>query len=222
MFLFVTGSSEDIADGACESKERESDLAMDRRALLETGDPKGDIGTCCFAVLEVCGGCGGISKYTRRYGLRTGPVLEIKKGWDLFAGGVFMWLFRMCLAGRIWLLILEPPCTTFSIARCPKLRTIAEAEGKDPVEFETLQGNLFCIMSTLLALAQWAAGNDALFEQPASGFMKFSCWWLLLRFMGFDAMVTPFCGYLQSGGIVYQKLTIFVFVREYWHELYRR
>ena len=108
----------------------ESDLTIDRRALLEIGDPKGDIGPCCFAVLEVCGGCGGISKYTRRYGLRTGPVLEIKKGWDLFAGGVFMWLFRMCLAGRIWLLVLEPPCTTFSIARCPKLRTIAEAEGK--------------------------------------------------------------------------------------------
>ena len=89
------------------------------------------------------------------------------------------------------------------------------------MEFETLQGNLFCIMSTLLALAQWSAGNDALFEQPASGFMKVSCWWLLLRFLGFDAMVTPFCGYLPSGGIVYQKLTIFTFCRKYWHELFR-
>ena len=86
-----------------------ADRDFDRRALIEMGDPKGDVGTCCFAVMEICGGCGGISKYTRRFGLRTGPVLEIKKGWDLFAGGVFMWLFRMCMAGRIWLLILEPP-----------------------------------------------------------------------------------------------------------------
>ena len=67
-----------------------ADLEFDRRALIGMGDPKGDIGTCCFAAMEMCGGCGGISKYTRRFGLRTGPVLEIKKGWDLFAGGVFM------------------------------------------------------------------------------------------------------------------------------------
>ena len=199
----------------------EADKEFDRRALIAMGDPKGDIGVCCFAVMEVCGGVGGISKYASAFGLRTGPVLELKKGWDLFEGGLFMWLFRMCLAGRIWLLVLEPPCTTFSIARCPKLRSILEAEGFNGVEFETLQGNLFCIMCTLLALAQWAAGNDALFEQPASGFMQYTSWWLLLRCLGFDALVTPFCGYLPRDGIVYQKLTIFAFLKSYWHEIYR-
>ena len=141
--LFGVQLAKPVGKPATSSESVGNDLEFDRRALLATGDPRGDIGTCCFAVMEVCGGCGGISKYTIEFGLRTGPVLELKKGWDIFEGGLFMWLFRMCLAGRIWLLVFEPPCTTFSIARCPKLRTIAAAEGMDPVEFETIQGNLF-------------------------------------------------------------------------------
>ena len=108
-----------------------------------------------------------------------------------------MWFLRLSLAGRIWLLILEPPCTTLSIARCPKLRSSDQAEGFEPIEFETLQGNLFFMMCTVLALAQYAAGNDCLFEQPFNGFSKYSSWWLLLLQSGFDSFVAPFCAYLQ-------------------------
>ena len=96
---------------------------FDKRALIAAGRLSAGLGTCCFAVLEVCGGCGGITKWCNRLGLVTGPVIELKQGWDLFEEGLFLWLFCLALAGRIWLLILEPPCTTFSIARCPKLRS---------------------------------------------------------------------------------------------------
>lgn len=50
--------------------------------------------------------------------------------------------------------------------------------------------------------------------------MKHTSYWLLLRFLGFDALVTPFCGYLPRGGIIYQKLTIFAFLKSYWREIY--
>ena len=150
-----------------------ADDAFDKRALIDAERPHASLGTCCFAVLEVCGGCGGITKWSARYGLSVGAVSELKRGWDMFEDGLFHWLLRLALAGRIWLLVLEPPCTTFSIARSPKLRSSSEAEGFEPIEYETLQGNLFFMMCTLLALAQYAAGNDCLFEQPATGFSKF-------------------------------------------------
>ena len=75
----------------------------------------------------------------------------------------FLWLLRMALAWRFWLLVLEPPCTTCSLARHPKLRDTLHAEGHNPCEFETLQGNLFGIMCAILGIAQWSAGNDFLF-----------------------------------------------------------
>ena len=114
----------------------------------------------------------------------------------------------MTLAGRIWLLILEPPCTTLSIARCLKLRFSDQAEGFEPIEFETLQGHLFFMMCTVLALAQYAAGSGCLFEQPFTGFSKYSCWWLLLLQSGFDSLANPFCGYLPRDGIAYKKNSI--------------
>ena len=141
-----------------------ADDVFDKRALIDAERPHASLGTCCIAVLEVCGGCGGITKWCSRYGLSVGPVIELKRRWNMFEDGMFHWLFRLALAGRVWLLVLEPPCTTFSIARSPKLRSSSEAEGFEPIEYETLKGNLFSMMCTLLALAQYAIGNDCLFE----------------------------------------------------------
>ena len=68
---------------------------FDKRALIAAGRPSAGSGTCCFAVLEVCGGCGGITEWCNRMGLVTGPVIELKRGWDLFEKGLFLWLFRL-------------------------------------------------------------------------------------------------------------------------------
>ena len=126
-------------------------------------------------------------------GLSTGPVIELKKGWDLFSSGLFFWLLRLTLDGRVWLLFVEPPRTTFSIARNPKLRSTEQPEGFEPCEFETLQGNLFGLMCALLALGQWAAGNDCVYEQPASGYMKHTFWWELMLAAGFSFFMSLFC-----------------------------
>ena len=56
---------------------------FDKRALIAAGQPSAGLGTCCFAVLEVCGGCGGITKWCNRMGLVTGPVIELKQGADI-------------------------------------------------------------------------------------------------------------------------------------------
>ena len=114
------------------------DRVFEKRARLAAGNPRPGPGRLCFAVIEVCGGWGGITMHCEKQGLSTGPVIELKKGWDLFASGLLFWLLRLALDGRVWLLFLELPCTTFSIARNPKLRSNTQPEGFEPMEFETL------------------------------------------------------------------------------------
>ena len=174
----------------------DKDCAFEKRARLAAGNPRPGPGKLCFAVIEVCGGWGGITIHCQRRGFCTGPVIELKKGWDQFASGLFFWLLRLCLDGRVWLLFVEPPCTTFSIARNPKLRSKSQPEGFEPCEPEAMQGNLVGILCALLALAQWAVGNYCVYGQPASGYMKDTFWWAMMLQLGFSSIISSFCPYL--------------------------
>ena len=60
-------------------------------------------------VVEVCGGAGGISSAADHAGLRAGPVVELKGGLVFLDTTTSLWLLWACLAGRIWMLVWEPP-----------------------------------------------------------------------------------------------------------------
>ena len=121
--------------------------------IVAAGEPKQPLFTLCFVVLEVCGGAGGINKVCDSKRITRGPVVELKSGFDLLDEDIFIWLLRLALAGIIWLLVLEPPCTTFSLARRPPLRGSRHPEGYDLAERLTHIGNLLEIMCALFALA---------------------------------------------------------------------
>ena len=90
---------------------------------------------------------------------------------------LFEWLMRLALWGRIWLMGLEPPCTSFSLARKPQMRDSDFPEGYFPADQKTNDGNLIALLCELLCLAQWAVGNELLLEQPGYGHLRFtSCW----------------------------------------------
>ena len=78
-------------------------------------------------------------------------MIELKCGWDLFKPGLFEWLVALALAGRVWLMTLEPPCTTFSLARKPGLRDMDQAEGYDAADLLTNAGNVIGIMCVCFA-----------------------------------------------------------------------
>ena len=107
----------------------------------------------CFAVMEVCGGWGGITMHCQRRGLCTGPVIELKKGWDLFAPG-----FPLVITldtGRPDLVLVPGAALHHFLDRSePEPRSKLLPEGFEPCEFETLQGNLFGVMCGILAIAQ--------------------------------------------------------------------
>lgn len=78
----------------------------------------------------------------------------------------------MVHAGRIRFLWWAPPCTTFSLARCPELRSLLEPWGFSLLKLAVVRGNLHAAMSMVLAFIQVAVGNFMGGEQPAFGFMR--------------------------------------------------
>ena len=185
-------------------------------------DPERCLFELKYVVLEVCGGKGGISGACRKASIYCGPVIELADGFDLLSGSLFFLLLRLCLAGRVWLAVLEPPCTTFSLARKPGLRDSNTPEGYDVCEAKTHAGNLMGLLCCILCLCQWSTDNEFLFEQPAYGHMRFSFFWLAVMFVCGDSLITPWCQFITTGP-VYKKPTVLMFRRgrEWWHRLFR-
>ena len=115
---------------------------IDRKATNEMKGPPLDKFPVCFEVIEVCGGIGGIGDAALKRGCRT-LNMELKLGWDVLDDGVLRWLIWMCISGRCFFLMLEPPCTTMSLARKPGLRSSRVPWGFDVYCKKTAEGFLF-------------------------------------------------------------------------------
>lgn len=72
--------------------------------------------------VEVYAGCGEMTRAWKKAGFRTLNPIERNVGLDMCDEKVFHGLLQMCLAKKIRMVWWAPPCTTFSLARCPKLR----------------------------------------------------------------------------------------------------
>ncbi len=158
----------------------------DRARRLVTGEPPLDRFAISSHLMEICGGTGGLSRAAGARGLSVGPNVELKKGMDLLDPNVFGWVRWSILRGRIYCLVVEPPCTTDSLARCPKLRSSWTPNGFDPLHLQTLTGNTISAACLYLALIQHLVGNVAVAEQPGGGFMRFRDSWLGLMMLGFE------------------------------------
>lgn len=150
-----------------------------------------------FDFLEMYAGCARMSESWQKEGFRVMPPLELKEGWDLLDGSLFWGLLRLIQRKQIRFLWFAPPCTTFSLARTPKLRSLKEPWGFWLLDRSTLVGNLHACQALLLAMVQllnhqWFGG-----EQPAFGFMRaLDLWWFLV-FLGADEILFDWCRYNQ-------------------------
>ena len=90
-----------------------------------------------------------------------GPPLELLDGWDLLREDPFDLLVRLSTVGRIGLMFMGPPCTAYSLARCPRLRSVSESWGFEVLEMETLHGNLHMHQCLSLFFTQTLTGNKA-------------------------------------------------------------
>ena len=110
-------------------------------------------------------------------GFTVGPPIDLKEGWNLENQDLFEFLMRLCFAGRIGFLWLGPPCTTYSLARCPKLRSTTQPWGFNVLDPDVNSGNLYLHQSLSLLGAQSFVGGEAVVETPWGAFSRHLPWW---------------------------------------------
>ena len=102
-----------------------------------------------YHFVEVCGGAGKIAKYAAEEGMTVGPVIDIDRSpaFDFSLLRIFAWICFMLEQGRLDSFFLAPPCTTFSAAAHPCLRSYACPRGFNPKERRTLLGTTLALRS---------------------------------------------------------------------------
>ena len=86
--------------------------------------------------VEVYSGSAWLSAAMLQSGFSVGPPIELPE-WDRGDEDFFKLLVSLCRAGRTALCWLGPPCATYSLARCRKLRSAALPWGLDVLDDDT-------------------------------------------------------------------------------------
>ncbi|CAK0850516.1 unnamed protein product [Prorocentrum cordatum] len=139
------------------------DLGEDAAPLPDVVDPTASL-IEYFDVLELC--CGEEARlmgYLADRGLRTGPGIDIKchKYWDLVDSRLAEWVVWLIWQRRVKMTISQVPCTSFSIARHPRLRSRMRPWGFDPSSTPTRLGNGLCRVGMLALFAHLLSGHGA-------------------------------------------------------------
>ena len=121
-----------------------------------------------FHFVEVCGGAGKIAKAMSARGWTVGPVLDLDGSphFDLKALQFLSWMLFMVEQGRLDSYLVAPPCTSFSPAQYPSLRSYQCPRGHDPKEPRTLNGTTLALRALTLMMVAAVCGVIGLLEQP--------------------------------------------------------
>ena len=88
-----------------------------------------------FQFLEVCGGAGVVTKKMIEKGCVCGPVfdLSVSPHFNILESRVLEWIIFMMEDDRLDSFLVSPPCTSFSPAAHPMVRSYAQPRGFDPL-----------------------------------------------------------------------------------------
>ena len=123
------------------------------------------------------------------------PPLDLdgSKHYDLSQPRLLEWVFHMIEVGRFRSFMTEPPCTTFSAAAYPALRSYKEPLGYQPDEPRTKHGNLLAFRSFLLLRHGRKHKRPCGKEQPRRSKMAWLPAWAQLLDLGFQESVIASC-----------------------------
>ena len=178
-----------------------------------------DLGMLGFRLdfLELYAGSAGMSKAMLAAGFSVGPPIELQEGWNLADESLFRLVLQMCAAGRVGLVWVGPPCTTYSLARHPRLRSSEQPWGIDPLDPETAAGNLHLHQGLAVFAVQMIVGNEALVATPWGAYSRKLPWWRLLSSLGYELRLDQ-CRY----GTVFEKATALLCTSKNFAPLGRR
>ena len=126
-----------------------------------------------FHFLEVCGGTGKIGACLARKGWTVGPLLDLSASpqYDWTSRRLFSWLCHLVESGLVDAIFISPPCTTYSAAAFPPLRSYRLPYGFDPRHPRTRLGNILALRSLALTHTCHRYGIPCALEQPRTSKM---------------------------------------------------
>ena len=157
-----------------------------------------------YHFLEICGGAGKIARQMAQRGWTVGPVIDLDRSefFELRMPKVLSWLLFMLENGRLDSFLIAPPCTTFSPAQYPSLRSYSLPRGFDPGEERTLVGTTLALRALTLMMVASLTRAIGLLEQPRRSKMAWLLeWQILLRYFAATETHLASCSY----GSIHQK-----------------
>ena len=151
----------------CSSHAREQPLHLPADDHPPPQSPPKELGLD-YDFIEVYGGSGKVSRAVSRLGWRPGPCIDLSSSeeFDMKKLHVLDWILYMILHGRLRSLMLEVPCTTFTTAAWPAVRSHALPLGFDRRLPKTWLGNFLAFRALIIFRLCLSLGVACLIENP--------------------------------------------------------
>ena len=153
-----------------------------------------------FDFVEVCAGAGKITHYCNEMGLACCPPLDLEHSaqYDLQSADVIPWLVEMIREGRLRSVFVSPPCTTFSPAAFPSLRSYEDPWGNHSIP-RVRTGNVLALRALALVFTARTYTRAGCVEQPRRSKMAWLKVWLRLRAL--SGILEVFLAACQFGSV---------------------
>ena len=179
-------------------------------ALLEE-DVKRPLGLH-FDFIEICGGAGVVTKALEDLGVSCGPIFDLSYSlqYDITNKRVFEWLAFMCEEGRLRSFMAAPPCTTFSPAAHPALRSYKKPLGFCRRHPRVLHGNALAFSSMGLMMVARRTRVCGMLETTRTSKIRWTPQWKRLRAAGADEVHLASCSYGSQHQKEFALLTVWM------------
>ena len=221
---------------AADRKGKNLPLLSAPEAILQNYDPEyeprlheqgNERGEACprpigmkFDFVEICGGSGRVSQKATELGLVVAPVLDItySPAYNLKNHRVICWLNFLLESGRLLAFLVAPPCTTFSPAAYPPLRTYKKPLGLYLENPRVVDGTLLAHASLSLMFTAKRTKSLGMAEQPRRSKMRWLRTWVQMIQLGAKEVHLASCAY----GSPHQKEFTFLYINMDASCLHRR
>ena len=150
-----------------------------------------------FDFVEICGGAGVVTHYLIGFGHCCGPVFDIScsQQYDMTKDRVIAWIIFMMEDGRLKSFLAAPPCTTFSPAAFPALRSYKMPLGFNRKHPRVLLGNKLAFSSMCLMLRARVLRVFGMLETTRRSKMRWTPQWKRLLLLGAEEVILASCEY---------------------------
>ena len=127
-----------------------------------------------FDFIELFAGSAKVTKFVAAMGVSVGQPIDItySEEFDVASLHLLRWITFLVAGRKVKAIMLEPPCTTFSIMRRPRLRSRLKPLGFSTSCPITLGGNLMACRAGVVAYTAARSGVVSIWETPFSSYMR--------------------------------------------------